>query len=276
MSFENYKPEQHSVEKKEKYGSNVTLVIDLLRHPEKDYATGNLKEEGKQAFVDKLKEEYADPTKQFDTIKAYVSPMKRGQQAMEPLSAFLKDAGIQTTIRTKNELEGKMSMYTDETDAAMDKILEERNLLETPDGGYQKENAVEPVSKDEETIKNEILIQEFFDKDFPEGELKGEDVAHELDSLIQHFAQMAQRFESESKVKLVVVGHSGINEYLTKLIYLQNHPELKPEEVSVEQIGGLLDYMSGPKITIISDENGKQTAKFEYKDLSLEYALKSK
>lgn len=273
MNIENYTSEQHSVEKKEKYGCNVTLVIDLLRHPEKDYATGNLKEEGKQAFVDKLKEEYADPTQQFDTIKAYVSPAKRGQQAMEPLSTFLKEAGIETTIRTKKELWGNMDGYTDETDAAMDKILEERNLLDTPEGGYQKEDAMEPSSKDEEAIKNEILIQEFFDKDFPEGEMKGEDVAHELDSLIQHFAQMAQRFESDSKVKLVVVGHSGINEYLTKLVYLQNHPELKPEEVSVEDVGGLLDYMSGPTITITSDESGAQKGTLQFKDLNLEYAI---
>jgi len=263
-----------SFENKEKYGANVTLVIDLLRHSEKDYETGNLKEEGKIALINKLKEEYADPEQKFDTIKCYVSPLKRGKQAMEPLGKFLKETGIATTIRTKKELEGKMDKigYSNETDKAMDKILRERNLLDV--GELQKEDAMEPVSKDEESIKNEILIQEFFDKEFPESSLKGEDVAQELDSLIQHFSKMSKRFLSDSKVKIIAVGHSGIIEYLTKLIYLQNHPGITPEDVGVEQIGGLLDYMSGPKITISSDESGKQTAKFECKDLSLEYTLK--
>jgi predicted SnoaL-like aldol condensation-catalyzing enzyme len=154
----------------------------------------------------------------------------------------------------------------------MDKILRERNLLDV--GELQKEDAMEPVSKDEESIKNEILIQEFFDKKFPEGELKGEDVAYTLDSLMQHFAQMAQRFRSDSKVKLVVIGHSGIVEYLTKLIFLKNHPEMKSENVGVEQIGGLINYMEGPKITIISDANGKQVANFKFKDLNLDYEIK--
>jgi broad specificity phosphatase PhoE len=263
-----------SFENKEKYGANVTLVIDLLRHSEKDYATGNLKEEGKAALINKLKEEYAYPEQKFDTIKCYVSPLKRGQQAMEPLGKFLQEIGIATTIRTKKELEGKMDKigYSNETDKAMDKILRERNLLDV--GELQKEDAMEPVSKDEESIKNEILIQEFFNKKFPEGELKGEDVAHELDSLIQHFAQMAQRFRSDSKIKLVVIGHSGITEYLTKLIFLKNHPEMKSEDVGVEQIGGLINYMEGPKITIASNVNGKQKANFEFKDLNLDYEIK--
>ncbi len=256
-------------ENQEKYGRNITLVVDLIRHPEKDYSTGNLKEEGKEALIQKLKSEYSDG--QFDTIKGYVSPLKRGQQAVEPLSKFLMENGITTTIRTKKELVGRMDEYTAETDKAMDKILEERGLLAHEE--LEKEDALEPVSKDEEILKNEILIKEFFDKEFPEGELKGEDVAHELDLLVQHFADMSSRFYSGSKVKIISVGHSGIIEYLTKLIFLKNHPEIESKEVGVEQIGGLLDYMNGPRITISSDKSGKQTAKFEYKDLSLEYTL---
>lgn len=257
-------------ENQEKYGRNVTLAVDLIRHPEKDYATGNLKEEGKEAFIQKLKEEYAD--EQFDTIKGYVSPLKRGQQAIEPLSKFLEENSISTTIRTKDELVGKMNQYSSETDVIMDEILRERNLLDI--GNSQKDDALEPVSKDEEALKNKILIKEFFDKEFPGISLKGEDVAQELDGLIQHFSKMSKRFLSDSKVKIIAIGHSGIIEYLTKLIYLQNHPEIAPKDVGVEQIEGLLDYMSGPRITISSDENGKQTATFEYKNLSLRYALK--
>lgn len=261
-----------NIETRERFGRNVTLVIDLLRHPEKDYATGNLTEAGKQAFVQKLQEEYDDPDRSFDTVKSYVSPLKRGQQAMEPLSQFLKENNIETTIRTKQELLAHMDQYSAETDKVMDSMVKERTTLDVS-ASQPKADILEPVSKDEETLKNEILIREFFDKEFPAISLKGEDVGRELDDLIQHFAKMARRFHSGSKVKIIAVGHSGINEYLTKLIYLKNHPELNSSDVGVEQIGGLLDYMSGPEISITSDASGEQSATFQYKDLSLVYPL---
>jgi len=250
----------------------VTLVIDLVRHPEKDYATGNLTEEGKKAFVQKLNEEYTDSG--FDTVKCYVSPLKRGQQTMEPLSQFLKENKIDTTIRTKQGLLAKVNQYSTDSDKAMDAILKERT---NRDVSYAngKSDALEPVSKDEETLKIEILIREFFDREFPETTLTGEDVGKELDEVVQHLALMARRFSSDSKVKVIAVGHSGIIEFLTKLIYLKNRPDVAPTNVGVEDIGGILDYMSGPKITITSDENGKQKAVFQFKDLSLEYPLAS-
>lgn len=256
-------------------GTNVTLVIDLLRHPEKDYSTGNLTDAGKAAFLEKLREEFAETA--FDTIKGYVSPLKRGQQAMEPLSQYLKEVGIDTTIRTKNELAPKtfLDQYTSATDQALNTLVQKRSQLDvsTPGG---KENVTEPSSKDEETLKNELIIQEFFDTNLPESEIKGQDIGEEIDSLMQHFARMSSRLLSESKVKLVLVGHSGIIEHLTKLIYLQNHPEVSSSEIGVEHIGGLLDYMTGPQITISSDVTGKQTARFRFKDLSLDYSLKNR
>lgn len=259
-----------NIETNERFGRNVTLVIDLLRHPEKDYTTGNLTEEGKQAFVTKLQEEYEDPDNSFDTVKAYVSPLKRGQQSMEPIGQFLEENGITSKIRTRQELLAGMEAYGTETDRAVDAIVQERH-------GYaatsKTGDAFEPVSKDEEVLKNEILIREFFDKNFPAMESKGEDFGNNLDQFIQHLAQMAERFYSGSRVKIINISHSGIIEYLTKLIYLKNHPEKKADEVDVEEIGGLLDYMSGPRITISSDAKGKQKARFEYRDLILEYAL---
>lgn len=262
----------NNLESNEKYGKNVTLVIDLIRHPEKDYATGNLTEKGKEDFVAKLNEEYNDPKNKFDTIKAYVSPLKRGQQAMEPISQFLVENEIDTKIRTKKALASRNDDYTMETDQAMDRIIRERQLTE--EEAVEKDDAFEPVSKSEEVLKNEILINEFFDKEFPGSSLRGDDFAHDMDNIIQHFAKMARRFLSGSKVKLVLIGHSGIIEYLTKLVYLQNHPELEADDVTIEQIGGLLDYMSGPRITITSDEEGKQTARLVFKDLDLDYEIK--
>lgn len=269
MSIEHGAPTQEVREKK-RFGANVTMVVDLMRHPEKDYATGNLTEAGKAALVKKLDEEYSD--QDFDTVKGYVSPHKRAQQAMEPLSQFLEENDIDTSTRTKKVLFGSLgAKYTTKTDKALDKILEERGQVS--ETGVEKKDAVEPVSKDSEKAKNELLIQEFFDKEFPMTDLKGEDVGKELDELMQHFAQMAKRFYSESKVKIIAISHGGIIEYLTKLIYLKNHPEVKSSDVSAEQIGGLLTYMEGPRITIKSDESGKQTGTLEFKELNLDFPI---
>ena len=258
-------------ESQEKYGRNVSLVVDLIRHPEKDYATGNLTEAGKQAFVEKLQEEYGDPSHSFDTVKAYVSPLKRGQQAMEPISQFLAENDIHTKIRTRHALVTSMDQYGTDTDKAMDAIVQERTSQDV--SSVKEGSALEPSSKDEETLKNEIMIREFFDKNFPAMGLKGESIGNELDALMQHFAKMAERFYSGSRVKIIAISHSGVVEYLTKLIYLKNHPELDSSDVGVEQIGGLLDYMSGPEITISSDVSGNQKAVFQFKDLSLDYPL---
>jgi len=264
-------PTQEIKEKRE-FGTNVTLVIDLIRHPEKDYSTGNLTEAGKQAFLDKLRAEYSDPKNTFDTVKCYVSPLKRGQQAMEPLAQFIKENNIASNIGTKRQLLARMDEYSGETDQALDVLIKERTAKDLSTA-QPKEDAFEPTSKDDETLKNEMLIREFFDKEFPKIGLKGEGVGKELDALIQHFALMAQRFYSGSKVKMIVVGHSGIIEYLTKLIYLKNNPEINPADVGVEDIGGLLDYMSGPQIRISSDESGNQVAQFNFKELSLNYPI---
>lgn len=261
-----------TLETKERFGRNVTLVIDLIRHPEKDYSTGNLTETGKRAFLEKLREEYSNPNNTFDTIKGYVSPLKRGQQAMEPLAQFIKENNIASNIGTKQQLLAHMDQYSNETDQALTALIKERTARDVSTE-KPKEDVLEPASRDEETLKNELLIREFYDKEFPKITLKGEDVGKELDALIQYFARMAQRFYSGSKVKIIAVGHSGIIEYLTKFIYLKNHPEISPSEVGVEDIGGLLDYMSGPQILITSDEFGNQVAKFNFNNLSMNYPL---
>jgi hypothetical protein len=82
---------------------------------------------------------------------------------------------------------------------------------------------------------------------------------------------MAKRLKSNSKVKLVLVGHSGVIEHFLKFVYLQNHPEIKPEDVDVEKIGGLLEFGEGPEITIRSNENSEQTIEMKFKDLTLSY-----
>jgi len=266
--------QQINPEKKEKFGCNVMLVIDLMRHPEKEYATGKLSSRGKQDLITKLNDEYSDT--EFDTIKAYVSPHTRGQEAIEPIEQFLRKNGINTNIGTKNALGGSMEKVGSGLKDALIKIFSDKKTLtkqQISKALVANTSASEPPSKVFETAANEIIIKEFFERNFPDSPMSGRDIALGLHDLMKHFARMARRFYSDSRVKFILISHSGVIEHLVKLMYLKNHPELKAEDVSAEDIGGLLQYMSGPRITIISDNTGKQSANLHFQELNLNYSL---
>jgi hypothetical protein len=158
----------------------------------------------------------------------------------------------------------------------MTKILEEEQLLtEQQLAEVRQRDAVisasEPASKDFETQTNELLIRDYFNKPFPASSFTGKDMGESVKSLVDHFSRMTKHLLSNSKVKLVLVGHSGIVEHFIKYVYLQNHPEVKPEDVDVETIGGLVGFGEGPEITIRSDETGKQAIDLKFKNLTLTY-----
>jgi len=262
-------------EKSHERGANVLVRIDLIRHPEKDPATGKLTEDGKTEFFSNLIREFEEGEK-YDTIKFYVSPLSRGQESMEPISSFLESSNISTTIRNKEELIGKAREMGASFKTEMIKILEQEELLTK----QQIEEArlrdavipsYEPSSKDVEKKTNEVLIRDYFNKEFPGSAFTGKEMGESVKNLIDHFSEMASRLKSDSKVRLVLVGHSGVIEHFTKYVYLQNHPEIKSEDVDAEAIGGLVDFGEGPEITIQSNETGNQTIGLKFKNLTLAY-----
>lgn len=270
LNFESRK----SMESAEK-GKNVLVSIDLIRHPEKDPTTGKLTQGGKDKFFSRLQEDFSGK-EEYDTVKFYVSPLSRGQESKEPITAFLEASEINTTIRNKPELVGRFAEVGPDFKKEMTAVLEKSDQMTKAEIEAMRERdasipAYEPASKDFETKSNELLIRDFFEKNLPGTGFTGKEHAQALGGLIDHFANMASRLKSNSKVKLVLVGHSGVIEYLTKQVYLQNHPELKSEDVDVSKIGGLVDFGQGPEIKIISDERGEQKINFKFKDLDLIY-----
>jgi len=266
-----------NIEKKEplERGSNVLVRIDLIRHPEKDPTTGQLTEQGKEEFFENLTKDFQGG-EDYDTVKFYVSPLSRGQEAKEPIASFLEASNIPTTIRNKEELVGKAREIGPSFKTEMTKILEQEELLTKKqiDEARQRDLSIpahEPASKDFETKTNEILIRDYFDKEFPGASFTGKEMGESIKSLIDHFSDMASRLKANSKVKLILVGHSGVIEHFTKYVYLQNHPEVKPEDVDTETIGGLVHFGEGPELTIQSDDAGKQEIELKFKNLNLIY-----
>ncbi len=268
-----FKPTIEAGKEKPKYGANVYLEIDLIRHPEKDYETGDLTEEGKAALLEKLRNSHDD---KFDTHKFYLSPHKRPQQSREKIQEYLDEFDLKTKTRNKEELTGRiMTEFTPEAAKALHQELADKGIynINEEEETLQKDRLVEPVSKDQEKKGNEYFLKEFYDKNLPDFHMSGKDIAAEIEKVVKHFVSMTSRLKSDSKVKLTMIGHSGIVEYFTKLVYLQNHPELKPSEVTAEMLGGLLNYSEGPSITIQTDEMGEEDVKIKFKDLVLDYKV---
>lgn len=257
-------------------GANVTISIDLIRHPEKDPATGKLTEAGKDAFFVQLQKLWEENSEQYDTIKFYVSPLSRGQEAKEPIGKFLEVNAIPTTVRNKEELVGRMKEIGPDFKVEMTKILEQQELLSADQLAEVKQrdsviSAHEPATKDFETQTNELLIRDYFDKQLPASAISGKELGEPIGDLMHHFSRLASRLKSNSRVKLVLVGHSGITEHFIKQVYLQNNPDVKPEDVDVQKIGGLLEFGEGPEILIHSDDAGEKAVNLKFKDLDLEY-----
>lgn len=270
-----------NVEVKESFerGRNVLVSIDLIRHPEKDPKTGKLTEKGKEKFFEELKN-YVMGGNEYDTVKFYVSPLSRGQESKEPISRFLEVSGIDTKIRNKKELAGRATEIGPDFKKEMTAVLEKGELLTAQqiEEARQKDAeipAYEPSGKDFETKTNEILIRDYFDKNFPGSSFTGKEMGEPIKDLVDHFSELATRLKSGSKVKLVSVGHSGVIEHFTKYVYLQNHPELKPNDVDVGAVGGIIDFGQGPEITIVTDDKGEQKITFRFKDLELAYPVHS-
>lgn len=250
-----------------KFGKNVVVDIDLLRHPAKDPQTGDLTEQGKRDFLDKLNTEY-DPS--FTIYKFYLSPHKRPQQLKETLQSFLEKKGISTTIRNKDKLLSYMQGLTLQTQAAILGELVARGVLSEEDSQYIREKnkdipAYEPATRAFEEAGNRMLIEEFFEQNFPNSEFSGRDIGQDIARLVQHFRVLTSRLHSGSKVKIILIGHSGVIEHFLKLMYIQRHPEVLSKTVDVARMGGLLEPMEGPNIIITSNSSGKQTAQLKFR-----------
>lgn len=273
QNIESKKEKDIGAKKERERGVNVTLYIHLIRHPEKDPLTGKLTEKGKKIFLDNLIKEFRTGYK-FDTIKFYVSPLPRGQESKEPILKFLEITKIPTKIRTKKELAGRALETNASFKKEMNKILERLFSPEKIEEAKKRDEFIpnyEPANQDIEIITNEIIIRDYYNKPLPGQSFTGRQMGEPIKNLIEHFSEMAKRLRSNSKVKLVLVSHSGIIEHFVKFVYLQNHPELKPEDVDVQKIGGIVNFGEGPLININLDEKGRQIIKMKFKNLKLSY-----
>jgi len=168
-----------------------------------------------------------------------------------------------------HELNARLNQVNDiDPDVLIKAILGEHASVRTdPNSGL-----FEPNSPEEESFITNTMVQYYWDVPFPGfGEIRGEDIGVEIQSFVDSIISNMHKFPLEYKVIIIAISHSGILEHFIKLVYLQNKPRAKPQNVNAQTIGGLVNFLDGPRILIQKTQFAPPTIRFVYKHLLLPY-----
>ncbi len=205
-----------NIEKQEEFGSNVQMIVDLIRHGEKD-SKGLLTKKGR-AEAEKFGEEIRKNEPDSSGIKNYSSDVPR---AMETGKAIVgDDNNFKQRRRESLSFTGKSS----------EKFKEKFISL------------VNKESKDE-TLAVQAIIDSNDEKVDPET-ISSKEISQEVAKQILTLIKMTERLKKGSKVNVVMTSHSGwIENFLVDILKEDRRGFMK-------KIGGQLDFLEGPKITI--------------------------
>ena len=227
--------EQH-FERKENYGHDVTIMVDIIRHAEKAGANGPLTQEGIEAarsLGKKLRSESPDSA----GIKVYHSGVKRAEQTGE---AIAENTPFIPRKKPGLNLHGKFS----------DEFLEEFESR-VNDGGNESQ-AVQ-------------WYLDFGDQKPDATTASSKEASEEIVREINHIIEMSKRLKEHSKVNIVLVSHSGVVEH-----FIADALKIDRKNFTSET-GGSLGYLEDLKIIVhrISPTEVKIQMKFRDKEVEL-------
>lgn len=234
------KVQDQKKEQKEKYGENIEVVIDLIRHAEKSSFEGGLTEIGEKNSEDwgqKIKEEFSDSA----GVKVYHSGQERAER-----TAMLIEEGSKTKYKKRQRNSLVLSG---------DKISKER---------YGE--LINYVNKD--TGDESEAIQAMIDtgnKRPDEKSYSSRELSRDIAEQIYIIAKMTKRLKNNSKVNFVLASHSGMIEHFLV-------DALKKErEDFVNKIGGQVKFLEGVRIFVNREdkENVKIKVKFRDHDIDI-------
>lgn len=209
-------------------GSDTVL---LWRHPEKG-PDGNVTAAGLEALHDKLGNEWRGGG--FNSLRLFVSDHKRGVQCIPTLQKFAEAIGVASPVTTSPLLLGLANQIDT---AALDTFLT----------GALGEGYTEAAA-------TSLLLTEYFDRPLPGATFTGREHA----TTIHEFMKGIARSKSPTNRRLTVaISHSGVIEYWLKRVYLENRSFVNDSRtVTVENTGGLVDFLQGPRVEIERDQTG--------------------
>jgi len=223
-------------ESKEKYGENIEMIIDLIRHAEKSDLEGGLTEKGKEEakkYGEKLRTEFPESA----GVKVYHSGVERAKETGKLLkgeSKFIERQRESLTLIGKLSKEQGEKLITLVNKQTGDETKAIQFLIDT--GGKKP---------DEETASSKELSR---------------GIAEQILTLVK----MTSKFKENSKVNIALVSHSGVIEHFLVDILK------KPRENFLKEIGGMVNFLERVRITV--QRQNKETVKilFRFRDYEFE------
>lgn len=204
-------PENEKIESREKNGENVTLVIDLIRHAEKESIHGGLTKQGK---------EDSEKFGKRKNIKAYYSHMLKNQRTKETAEAISVGSCYVPRKKEKLGIEGKLSQEF------IDKFV---NLVKQSEGDESKAVQMYLDTDDERPDKNTLSSRE---------------VSIMLTTQLLHFVNMTKRLRNNFHGNIALVSHTGVIEHFLADIMKNDRAGF------IAKIGGSVKFLEGIRITI--------------------------
>lgn len=237
----------------EKYGSNVEVLLKVMRHGERD-KDGSLLDIGREitrnkAFSSGIK------TDDFDAVKAIGS--NAGPKGPSGVGRAAETADIYAhAISGDKKFNSRLS----------EPLSYENIISKTPFDWNEAYNNFLPENftnlSDEEKMKASKLAQtKTFDRliNDPDAEDYRKETAGAVAYIMEHYQEMTRKLNSGSKVLIPAGTHGGSMEFLLQqtLIHTDKNGETRIGLDNFKDIGGEFDPSDSYNIHIRTDEDGK-------------------
>ncbi len=224
-------------EDKEKYGENVEMTIDLIRHAEKSSLEGGLTEKGKEEskeFGEQLRKDFPESA----GVKNYHSGVERVKETGE----LIKGENDRFTERQRDPLalSGKISKEQGE------KIV---SLINEQTG--------------DETEAIQALIDSG-DKRLDTETASSKELSRDTAKQVLTLVKMTSRFKENSEANIVMVSHSGVIEHFLVDILKQ------PREKVLKKEGGAVNFLEGARIMVQRQDKENVKITFKFRDHEFE------
>lgn len=247
----------------------MTRRVDfrLLRHPQKVFGTGELTQAGHDTFKTLL---LRVAREDYDLVYVYLTPHPKRGRPLLPIATTI--AGTSRKFvkpRICAELYGRFNEFSPADSTATWQAILQREIAPAK---RDEPGLYEPWSEEEEALITSTLVHKHWDVPLPGPiGLSGRDIGREIQAVVDYVVTNMRDWPPDCKILLLAISHSGIIEQFIKLVYLANKQEKNAQEVTVDDIGGLVDFLEGPTLRISQTGHSHPTVQLVYKDLLLQY-----
>src|SRR3989344_1735462 len=235
-------------------GKNVTIVVKMLRHGERDKET-RLTDYGRQVTREKAQRLGYSP-EAFDAVKpvgSNVGPkgLTRFGRALETAEIYAGEIAGDEAFNTR--LQEVLNYTTFKTKAPYNHVEIYNSHL------HADFDSLTDIEKSKAAKKAQTAtLSHLLSLNSPEAEAYRREVAWAYAYVVDHYMRMAHRLHSGSRVLIPAGGHGGHMELLLQQALVRKEGDHEISGFSdLSEIGGDIDPSEAFNVTIATDEEGK-------------------